>query len=382
MFDIWLIQKIKDAANIVEVIGEFMTLKKSGKSYECLCPFHADRNLGNFKVNPKRGCYTCFSCGAHGNAIDFLMNYAGMTFSDAIRYLGVKYGIYVDDVKAPIKPKVKCEPNTPPPPLPMMTFNESYLNARRDLTNDNLVNWIKSLRWTEQERASIPGILNAYYVGHSADGRSIFWQIDETFRVRTAKLMRYHANGHRVKENYSTTWMHTIFEQAKMFDPDQKEIVTTLFGLHLLDASPNADINIVESEKTALLAAIYFRNFDSGIWMASGGKSMITREKLLPIIARKRNIVLYPDIDAIDEWEKLAKELEYDRVRVNSTFIKRNWREQDGQTADLADIIVRILGERRSMKPKTPAQVIEKMAQTNPELNNLITKLGLEPVTP
>ena len=108
---------------------------------------------------------------------------------------------------------------------------------------------------------------------------------------------------------------------------------------------------------------------------------MITREKLLPIIARKRNIVLYPDIDAIDEWEKLAKELEYDRVRVNSTFIKRNWREQDGQTADLADIIVRILGERRSMEPKTPAQVIEEMAQTNPELNNLITKLGLEPVT-
>ena len=378
MIDTFTIQRVKDASNIVEVISEFLTLKKSGKQYTCLCPFHADRNIGNFKVNPIRGYYTCYACGAHGNSIDFLMNYGGMTFSDAIRYLGTKYGIYVDDEKTPVNPKVKCKPHTPPPQLPMMEFDEKYLSARRDLTNDNLVNWINSLRWTEQQRASISGILNAYFVGHSADGSSIFWQIDELFRVRTAKLMKYQSNGHRSKEDFSTTWMHSIFEKAKLFDPDQKEVITTLFGLHLLDASPNADINIVESEKSALIAAIYFRDFGTGIWMASGGKTMLTREKLLPIIARHRNIVLYPDIDAIDEWTDIAKELEYDKVRVNSTFIKKLWREEDGPTADIADIIVRLLSDRRSNEPKTPAQIIEEMAKINPQLQNLIDKLGLE----
>lgn len=380
MIDQYLIQRIKDAANIVEVMSEFLTLKKSGSMYECLCPFHDDHHVGSFKVNPRRGYYTCYSCGAHGNSVDFLMEYAGMSFHDSIRYLGNKYSIYVDDEQTEIAPKVKCQPHTPPPPLPMMVFDKKYLYARRDFTNDTLVNWIKSLRWNDVERGSIQGVLDAYFVGHSADGRSIFWQIDELGRPRTAKLMRYNPDGHRNKEKYQTTWMHSIFEKKGLYDPDKNEVTTTLFGMHLLDAVPTADINIVESEKTALIAAIYFRYFDNGIWMASGGKHMITNEKLLPLIARKRNIILYPDKDAIEEWKNIARDLEYTKVRVNSSFMdKQHWIEADGPKADIADIIVRILNERRSLEPQTPAQVMEQMAATNPEVKTLIDKLGLEP---
>ena len=106
---------------------------------------------------------------------------------------------------------------------------------------------------------------------------------------------------------------------------------------------------------------------------------MITNEKLLPLIARKRNIILYPDKDAIEEWKNIARDLEYTKVRVNSSFMDKHWIEADGPKADIADIIVRILNERRSLEPQTPAQVMEQMAATNPEVKTLIDKLGLEP---
>ena len=65
------IEKIKDAASIVDVIGDFYDLKKKGVNYECLCPFHDDRHLGSFKISPKKNTYSCYSCGAHGNSVDF-----------------------------------------------------------------------------------------------------------------------------------------------------------------------------------------------------------------------------------------------------------------------------------------------------------------------
>ena len=61
-------EKIKSAANVVDVISDFLTLRKRGVEYVCLCPFHADENLGNFSVNPTKGVYKCFACGAGGDA--------------------------------------------------------------------------------------------------------------------------------------------------------------------------------------------------------------------------------------------------------------------------------------------------------------------------
>ena len=81
-------QKIKDAAGIVDVISDFLTLKKKGVNYQCLCPFHDDKKLGSFVVHPPRNCYKCFSCDAGGGPIDFLMNYQKLSYPDALRYTG------------------------------------------------------------------------------------------------------------------------------------------------------------------------------------------------------------------------------------------------------------------------------------------------------
>ena len=56
-------EKIKDSARIVDVVGDFLELKKKGVEYTALCPFHEDKNLGNFMVSPKRNMAKCFACG-------------------------------------------------------------------------------------------------------------------------------------------------------------------------------------------------------------------------------------------------------------------------------------------------------------------------------
>ena len=90
-------QKIKDAASVVDVIGDFYDLRKKGVNYQCLCPFHDDRHMGSFVVSPRKNTYSCYSCGAHGDAIEFLMSKQGLTYTDALRWLAKKYSIVIPE---------------------------------------------------------------------------------------------------------------------------------------------------------------------------------------------------------------------------------------------------------------------------------------------
>ena len=85
-----------DATNIVDVVSEFVSLRKSGTSYKGLCPFHDDRTP-SFSVSPSRGVYKCFSCGKAGNAVNFIMEHEQMTYPDALKWLARKYGIEVKE---------------------------------------------------------------------------------------------------------------------------------------------------------------------------------------------------------------------------------------------------------------------------------------------
>ena len=90
-------QKIKDAASVVDVIGDFYDLRKKGVNYQCLCPFHPDKHMGSFVVSPRKNTYSCYSCGAHGDSIGFLMTKQGLTYTDALRWLAKKYNIVIPD---------------------------------------------------------------------------------------------------------------------------------------------------------------------------------------------------------------------------------------------------------------------------------------------
>ncbi len=96
MIDRPTVDKIMDATNIVDVVSEFVSLRKQGTSYRGLCPFHED-HTPSFSVSGVRGVYKCFSCGASGNAVKFVMEHEQMTYPEALRWLANKYHIEIKE---------------------------------------------------------------------------------------------------------------------------------------------------------------------------------------------------------------------------------------------------------------------------------------------
>ncbi len=96
MIDRATIDKIMDAANIVDVVSEFVTLRKAGVNYKGLCPFHNEKTP-SFVVSPSKGYCHCFSCGKGGNAVGFIMEHEQMTYPEALRWLAKKYNIEIHE---------------------------------------------------------------------------------------------------------------------------------------------------------------------------------------------------------------------------------------------------------------------------------------------
>ena len=98
MIDQATIARIRDAIDIVQVIGDFVPLKRQGSDYVACCPFHQEKTP-SFHVSPSRQYFNCFGCHEKGNAISFLMKHQQMTYVEALKWLGNKYGIEVNDVQ-------------------------------------------------------------------------------------------------------------------------------------------------------------------------------------------------------------------------------------------------------------------------------------------
>ena len=96
MIDRATIDKIMDATNIVDVVGEFVTLRKAGVNYKGLCPFHDD-TTPSFMVSPSKQICKCFACGEGGTAINFLMKHEQITYPEALRGLAKKYNIEIQE---------------------------------------------------------------------------------------------------------------------------------------------------------------------------------------------------------------------------------------------------------------------------------------------
>ncbi|MDO4160072.1 MAG: DNA primase [Prevotellaceae bacterium] len=96
MIDKATIDKIMDAANIVDVVSEFVSLRKAGVNYKGLCPFHNEKTP-SFVVSPAKGYCHCFSCGKGGNSVGFIMEHEQMTYPEALRWLAHKYNIEIHE---------------------------------------------------------------------------------------------------------------------------------------------------------------------------------------------------------------------------------------------------------------------------------------------
>src|SRR3954468_2331671 len=94
------IQSLLGRADIVDVVDRYVKLKKAGANYQALCPFHNEKTP-SFSVSPPKQFYHCFGCGAHGNAIGFLMEYSALGYIDAVKELAAQVGMQLPDFRPP-----------------------------------------------------------------------------------------------------------------------------------------------------------------------------------------------------------------------------------------------------------------------------------------
>ena len=102
------IQELIARADVVEIVGRYVQLKKGGANFMGLCPFHGEKSP-SFSVSPTKQFYHCFGCGKNGNAISFLMDHAGMTFIEAVKDLAQQYGMQIPEDEASPEDRARAQ---------------------------------------------------------------------------------------------------------------------------------------------------------------------------------------------------------------------------------------------------------------------------------
>ena len=218
-------------------------------------------------------------------------------------------------------------------------------------------------------KENVDKLFSLYRVGTSKmwGGATVFWQTDRDGNVRAGKIMGYDAvTGHRIKEPFNqVSWVHSV---RKVQDFRMKQC---LFGEHLLSDSSAAmsakPVAIVESEKTALVAAHFIPDF---IWLATGGMHGCFNSEAIQVLSG-REVILFPDLKATEEWRRRLPILESvcKRATCSDLLERIATNEQRSQGLDIADFL---------LMEDTPQMILARMIERNPILQTFIDTFGLE----
>ena len=189
--------------------------------------------------------------------------------------------------------------------------------------------------------SAIDRIIADYRLASTPDQAIIFLQIDQDNQCRTGKIMQYNpTTGHRIKDPNKPgriNWLHSILKRRKQLTPNW-QLTQCLFGEHLLPQHPDKTIALVESEKTAIICSAMMPQY---LWLATGGKSGLTSERLSSLKGRK--IIVFPDIDAFKDWQQKIFTFPHLDIRI-SRLLEDNATPADRAAhIDLADWIIQFL---------------------------------------
>lgn len=208
-------------------------------------------------------------------------------------------------------------------------------------------------------------LFEIYKVGTSKkwNGATVYWQTDINGRVRTGKVMSYDAKtGHRIKEPRAyVSWAH---REIRLPDFNLRQC---FFGEHLLAEHPSHHVMIVESEKTAIIAAHFMPQY---IWLATGGMNGCFNRDTVEVL-RGREVTLMPDLGATERWKEKLPMLSSvcKSVSVSDMLERIATDEQRSHGLDIADFL---------LMQETKQMILAKMIQRNPSIQLLIDKLQLE----
>lgn len=183
------IQEIKQLANIVDVIGAKVKLKKEGSNYRGLCPFHQEKTP-SFTVSPAKSMYKCFGCGKSGDVISFVMEDQAKSFLDAVAFLCEKYGI---EFTGPKKEYKKPEPRLEKLSKKLLDWFEK----ERGISNNTLLRMkiTEAIEWMPKHEKEVPAICFNYYENEELVNIK-FRGPQKTFKLaKDAKLILYNIDG-------------------------------------------------------------------------------------------------------------------------------------------------------------------------------------------
>ena len=360
-------QQVKEAANILDVVSHYVILKKSGSRYMAVCPFHNERTP-SFYVTPTMNMYKCFGCGERGDAISFVMKFKNIPFLDAVKEIAGMYNIAPNmfpvskSLSARKQETFKKQPEAAQIP-PSFIPKEKVLETLKSYEKNNFVQFL--ITWFGKDVAE--QLTADYYIGTSNHwpGANVFWQIDKNGGCRSGKVMQYDAATGKRDRSIDPTWMHSILGIQSFV------LSQCLFGEHLAQERPNTKVCIVESEKTAIIASAYLPEC---VWLACGGKTMLTAGKMRAI--KGRRIVLYPDAGLPDKsgktpfetWSDFAADMVKDgyNVTVSDLIERKATQEERASGYDLADYLLGwSLSEFQEMAAPAP---IDTKPQPTPNL--------------
>ncbi|NVM23225.1 MAG: DNA primase [Desulfobacterales bacterium] len=156
------ISDIRNSSDIVDVISEYVALKKAGKNFSGLCPFHAEK-LPSFTVSPEKQIFHCFGCGQGGNAFTFVMQYHNLSFPESVRFLAQKYGIEIPARQMSAAQKRKLEEKER-----LLKINQAAAEYFKEVLSDSTLG--KPGRDYFSRRQMTPQIIDRFMLGHAPGG--------------------------------------------------------------------------------------------------------------------------------------------------------------------------------------------------------------------
>ena len=251
--------------------------------------------------------------------------------------------------------------------------NEVFNQSLQQYKNNHFVIYLNKIFGKEITNK----LIETYFIGTSKhfNGATVFWQIDNSGKIRTGKIIQYNSTTGKRSKLY---WVHTAIKQ-----PDFN-LKQCLFGEHLLKYEPSKIVAIVESEKTAIISSIYFSQF---IWLACGSLNGLNIEKCK--ILKDRKVILFPDIKGFDKWNKKITEIPSlskcnisDLLEIQATEIERE------NVLDLADFLIKYdyktfpLSESQTIPSKTKIKLdeVKTLINTNSQVPNLSFETPFEKI--
>lgn len=337
--------------------------KYTGRSSRHKCPACGD----NF----------CFAYYLDGNTNEIIHRSVGRCNHESscgYHYTPKQY--FIDNPTEYERPSIPQPVRKPEPVKAAGTIPFSYVQKVAGYKSDFVFFLCSLFDRSTLESPTIEMIMDNYALGALRDGSVVFWQIDINGKVRTGKIMKYNREtGRRIKEYGGINWVHSVMKKTKNL-PEDYNLQQCLFGEHLLRIYPYKTVALVESEKSALIASGCYPEY---IWLATGGKSQLSKEKLK--VLKGRTVIMFPDIDGFSLWKEKSNILQaMGCTVVVSDILERNATDKDrANKIDLADWLISELQKSNGTNVITSShnEILNSIRAQNTAIDMLIDKFDL-----